>query len=318
MNTIKKTILAAALITISFVSCKKNDEQIIQNKSNTEIQLINGILVFENKLIFSKHLNWIIENEGNIKIIDEFNRKVGFNSFHSVYDNGMKILNPDELKVYIDRNKDCFKKISLSDNSVFWEMPMSSCLSYIANSQGVYQIGKKVYRNTEDFCLITEDMSKLPNLINTSLALIDPSIEKISTKVSSNKGMYSYRTEYFPSWSDRRIVARLYCNLVDQMYYYEARTTSQQTWNGIWVQAKIHKIIQYNNIGYYCTNSSGTPSIPINENYDEKDDEADFIRTIFFTPYEVYFGFSSCQVHHEGIRWGESASIDKNELFPKN
>ena len=318
MNTLRNIFFALFVLIVTLAGCKKDSETTGLGTINSGIQLKNGYLFFKDTATFNQHLDWIRQNEINPELIYEFNRKFGFISFSEVYYEGMRINEPDNFDEYRAKNPDCFKRIILDDNSVFWEMPMASLLSHLVNKGGVFQIGETIYRLTEEFNFSTKNVEKLDIIMNTTLALNDSDIVYTSTNLSSTKGMYSYRTVYFPSWSDRRIIARLYVNNFDGMNYYEGRTTSQQQhWSGAWVQAKIHTIIQANNQGYYQEGAS-YPRITIPSNYDEVENAADFIRTILLTTHDVDFGYSSCQIHHKGIRYGEVAEIEKNEMFPKN
>jgi len=267
-----KTILFALLVlTVAITGCKKDSETAnnestntgIQLKSiNTGIQLKNGYLVFEDSVIFNEHLIWIMQNEANPEIIDQFNKMLGFESFSEVYDKGMRMTDPAEFDEYRTKNPDCFRKVILEDNSAFWEMPMASMLSYFVDKQGVYQIGEIIIRNTEDIDFSTINPQEFSIIIETPLALLDEEIIKkykeslIATKTSH----YSYRTAYF-KWSDRRIVARLYASssTYPTKHKYESRTTSKQRhWSGVWVKAKIDEVGQTSQTGvYYVKTSNG-------------------------------------------------------------
>ncbi len=308
------------MLTVTLAGCKKDREANQNESTNSGIQLKNGYLVFKDSVTFNEHLNWIIQNETNPEVINEFNRKLGFISFSEVYDKGMRIADPVEFEDYRSKNPDCFRKIILEDNSEFWEMPMASILSYLTNINGVYQIDETIYRATEEYLFSTENEDKLPIIIKTSLAINDNLIEKVAGQIVKNlKGQVSYKTAYFV-WNDRRIVARIYHNDVGSMTYYEARTTSQQkNWSGVWVYAKIPLLLQSSNEGYYryVIGGDGSLSDPISipASYDPKTDHDNFIRTLLTTNHEVSLWNSSCLVYHRGERYGSNPTIENNQLF---
>ncbi len=254
MNTFKHIFFALFVLFFTITGCKKDSDKPDNMPANNGIEVKNGYLVFKDTTTFIQHMEWIKQHETNPEVIYEFNKKLGFISFSEVYDEGMRISNPSEFEKFRLKNPDCFKKIILEDNSVFWEMPMGSLNSFLSNKYGVFKINNTFYRLTENFRYSTQNESMVEVLINTRLANESSYIKREGcSQFPSFKqyGEISYRTSYFPGWSDRRIVARLYHEW-DGNHNYDARTTSQQKhWSGAWVQAKIPELIQSSKEGYY-------------------------------------------------------------------
>ena len=320
MNTLRNIFFALFVLTVTITGCKKDIETTQNESENTDIQLKNGYLVFKDSATFNDHINWIRQNETNPEIIYQFNKNLGFESFSEVYDKGMRITDPVEFDNYRTKNPDCFKKIILEDNSEFWEMPMSSLKSYLSDKHGVYKIKSTLFRLTEKAVFSTKDEAKFTVLINSLLASTDTKIKcEVNPQLSTLKDeQISYRTVYFPGWSDRRIVARLYHGW-DGNNNYDARTTSQQkNWTGAWVYAKIPELIQSSKEGYYRMEWIGQLSTPISipPTYDRKLDHDNFRRTLVDgAVLPISTPNSSCLVTHYGQRYGNIAQIIDNQLF---
>jgi len=210
MNTLRNIIFALFVLTVTLAGCKKDSETTQNESENTGIQLKNGYLVFKDSITFIQHLDWIQQNRFNAEVIERFNANIGFKSYRQIYNYGSSIMNMDDFDNYKSKYPECFKKIVLEDNTIFWEMPIEFTSSFYVNHNGIYQIGETIYRTTPDYFFSTKNQGKVTDLSNTSSALLDDEIQKEANFGKYVKaGEYSYRTAYFPGWSDRRIVVRL-------------------------------------------------------------------------------------------------------------
>lgn len=324
MNTFKHIFFALFVLFFTISGCKKDSDKPDNMPANNGIEFKNGYLVFRDTTTFIQHMEWIKQHETNPEVIYEFNKKLGFISFSEVYDEGMRISDPSEFEKFRLKNPDCFKKIILEDNSVFWEMPMGSLMSLLSNNLGVYQIGETLFRLTEDFSFSTMNEEKYSIIIQNEKALADPNIASVKNNENNTyKDLYSYKTDYF-QWSDRRIVARLYAirnGSWPYTYYNEARVTSQQN-RGIlgWQQADIDEVQLSWDAGYYrVIYPGGQLSSPIaipSKNYFAFN-ASDIRKTVVESRYyQPQYNYSTCLADHRGKRYGNVAEVSDNEIFP--
>lgn len=319
MNTMKKSIFALILIAIAITGCKKDTEKTNNQQTSEGIKLKNGYLVFKDSATFNEHLDWIEQNRFTPEAIENFNDNIDFKSFRQIYNYGTSISSMGDFDNYKSKYPECFKKIVLEDNTIFWEMPIEFTSSFYVNHNCIYQIGETIYRTTPDYFFSTKNQGKVTDLSNTSRALLDDEIQKIANVGKYVKaGEYSYRTAYFPGWSDRRIVVRLFEYIKLGKVTFENRTTSQQRhWSGVWVKAKIDEIRHFNYQGQYVVNQNGYSWPPVTvptQNLPVYSDELSV--EVVRADGPVDFSVSSVICNNSGTRYGVVASVNNNEMFP--
>lgn len=147
----KKSIFALILIAIAITGCKKDTEKTNNQQTSEGIKLKNGYLVFKDSATFNEHLDWIEQNRFTPEAIENFNDNIDFKSFRQIYNYGTSISSMGDFDNYKSKYPECFKKIVLEDNTIFWEMPIEFTSSFYVNHNGIYQIGETIYRTTPDY-----------------------------------------------------------------------------------------------------------------------------------------------------------------------
>lgn len=218
----------------------------------------DGRLVFKDSINFANYFYWLIDNQNNTDKIKKINASLGFVCMHEIYDMGIEILNDSENFTcpYIEEHPKVFHTEEI-DNSIFQDMQAPDIVGYIANEQGIYQVGNKIYRSTYDYCycITNGDESKIQTLLNLNDEKTgDPFISSSPTfiKNAQTKSQYSYKTAYFPD-EKHRIVARLKTGIVQVLgtTFYEAETDSQKKTLGIWGGWKLDGAWVSWGTGYY-------------------------------------------------------------------
>lgn len=316
-----KFILFGIISLILVFGCQKETNQLTELKTPNSIDMnqkdhsfVSGRIIFNDSIAFNKHLQWIFENQNQPEIIKKFNIDLGLTSMMSIYENGINIDNEKDFKKYYILHPNAFYPIEV-ESSVLYELSAPSVFAYIANEDGIYQIGKSIYRITFNHILEIDngDESKIPILLLPIKDISDNNIIISETHDNSTKGQYSYKTVYFTS--TKRIVARLYKNSIGGAYYYEARTTSQRKSFGIWWQRQITQIGVNWNQGYAKYYSWNNP-ITINAQTNSDSDKANIQRTVFIAHYSVDHSQSSCLAKHYGKDGTTTKQITNNQIFP--
>ncbi len=288
----------------------------IYAKSN--ILVVKGRLCFKDTDAFKSHLQWIYDNQDNQELIKSFNDKINFESMFSVYTKGINIENDTEFKDYLKNHPNAFYPINI-DGSVFYEMPSPVVLAYIANENGIFQIGKKICRiSFNNYYEITDgDESKIPNLFLPEKDINDNNIFIYKTHDENNRGAFSTKTIYFDN--KKRLIARLYKNWVGgtaQAWFYEARTTSQKKgFLGIWYRRKISEIGVSWNTGY-MKYYNWPDLITIYAQTNKKTNKSNIMRTVIIAHYPVDNEHSSCLIKHWGKDGTNLKQITNHQLFP--
>jgi len=195
--------------------------------------------VFKDSISFANYYIWLIDNQDNIGKVNEINKSLGFVCMHEIYDKGLDALCESESMTcsYIEEHARVFH-IEKIDSTVFHDMQAPDIVGYIANEQGLYQVGDKIYRSTYDYCycIINGDESKIQTLLNlkddnTGDALIT---SNPTFFYKNTRGQYAYRTAYFDD--KHRAVGRLSTGYVSQtgVTFHEFETDSQRKSLGIW------------------------------------------------------------------------------------
>lgn len=147
-------------------------------------------------------------------------------------------------------------------------------------------------------------VSKLPARI-----LVDETIEY--------KSQYSYKTAYWAS--NRRIVARLYFVNGLISFDFDARTTSQRRYLGVWIQSKADIVAIYHN-GGYVKKYNGDPIEYLSSQYWQNTNQADIRRTVWlsYNSMPMPYPYSTCELTHSGKRGSSWVHVLNNELFDYN
>lgn len=307
-------ILFISLVLLS--ACKKGEPYRCSEgpaKLQGKILAIHGRLVFENQSAFGDCLNWIFDHQSSPEVIDEYLNELSYTSMMEVYKIGMSLdKNSEEFSKFCKSHPSVFVE-NKSDESLLYELQVPSILAYIANENGIYQVGEKIIRVSSigTMAILNGDESKLPNLFKPSESITDSYIEVIPA--GGSKGEYSYRTSYFED--KHRLVARLRSEAIGYMYYYFARSTAQKkNWMGIWVQEDISTLnLSWPGGGFYTEGGQagriGSASFSVSNN-------SDLEEVVVFSNYPIVFDQSSCIAVHTGVRSSVYREVADNEVFP--
>jgi len=315
-NVIALSIIFCTVIVST--SCQK-EEMIepmpihnIVNTGDYKVAVIDDRLFFEDSTSFANYQNWIFINYGKPELIESKNESIGFISMMSIYREGMNLDGNDpKFTIYLNQYPNVFHPVEF-DNSIIYELEAPCVLAYIANKDGLYQIGDKICRVTFNhyYEIKNGDESKIPILFMPAEKVNDIAISVTNTKKNSNlKGQYSYRTAYFNSTN--RIVARLYEDEIGYYWYFRARTTSQKKILGIWFRKKIDYVsLSWPSGYYYEQNNPYKYDIPASIKYNDSNIEDPFV----ISEGRVDRSKSVCTITHEGKRDGTIKNIVNYEF----
>lgn len=320
-------LVALVILALTFGQCTKDETTLKgQQKNSNELKngniaVSNGRLVFTDSAVFKSHVQWIYQNLNNPSAITDFNSGKGFKSFFQIYDEGMNLADSAACASFISSHPFCFKMVTV-DNEAFMEFPLGIISAYIANDQGIYQIGNCIIRETENWksAIINGDENKLPKLFLDPNQIDDPVIKTINynTDLSTvGNGQYSYKTSYWDS--KKRIVARLYHSHEPNQGFpqYEARVTSQKKVLGVWWQENITSLCQKNYAGYYYTEGGTFLNVVTASNPDPVLNTSNIQWVIVYTQGDhIDFTRSSVIMDHWGYRGTAKREILNNDLFP--
>ena len=316
-------------LLLGVTSCKK--EITLDNPSSPgtpktisfdekNISLVNNRLVFLDQDAFDRYINWAKENQSSPEKIKNVIAQKGLKSMMDIYETGMSLnKETEEFSNFCKIHPTVFYPLEF-ENSLIYELQAPSILAYIANENGIYQVGKKIYRITTSYSYTINDgdESKIPMLFLPVENITNPEIQVTSNGMTSSvSGEYSYKTAYFDS--KHRIVVRLRDFIAGSYYYYESRTTAQnQGWTGVWTQENISRLDQSWGPGSYYTIYSDITYPPTNVPYATQTNynNSDLSCAVVYTIYPVNFGNSSCIAYHSGVRNGVWAGVGNNEIWP--
>lgn len=266
----------------------------------------NGRLVFKTQDAYMNHLKWIQLNQTNTEVIRSFNSEIGLLSMKEIFDQGMELVdNHDEFLTFVDKYKNVFEKVIDLDNSILYEIEAPPTFAYLANKDGIFQVGDIIYRLTYNFTIeiIDGDEAKIPIIISYDGSITDPSIRAKTTSLGK-KGQLYYRVNYFSD--DKRMVSRHWESIIAGLYTYRVETTGQSRVLGIWWQKKLNYIEVSWNTGYYrtCYFGSGDycwyPDTPISSGFFSDTDAANIDIVFLFEERPVLFDVSYCFATHRG------------------
>ena len=244
-----KVIFILNLILLSvLLSCKKEEyKPLVNNQSvNDGITFHDGRLFFKDVESFMDHQKWLSENQNNPQLLAEKNKALGLKSMTEYYFEGMKLEENDPRFVdYLTEYPSVFNKETY-DNSTLYVLPHSIILCYIANEDGIFQVGDHIYRIVQNYIYRTgdESMIELLFLLKDQIPTKDVNIS-LTRPEPGTKSDLAQRTEYFENDDRFRIVSSLIEHSITDQYlgtgwYYDIRTNPQKRTLGVWLGAQLN------------------------------------------------------------------------------
>ena len=211
-----------------------------------DITFHNGRLIFKDDASFMDHQKWLFENQGNPQLIAEKNRFLGLKSMTEYYLEGMKLEENDPKFVdYVAEYPSIFNK-EIYDNSTLYVLPHSIILCYVANEDGIFQVGGQIYRIVPNYIYRTGDESKIEMLLLPKDQIPTKDVDISITRPGlESKSDLAQRTEYFDNDSRFRIVSSVMAYSITDPYlgtawWYDIRTNPQKRTLGIWLGAQLN------------------------------------------------------------------------------
>lgn len=303
-----KSVLLSLLISF-LVGCS---EKTLNDNPGTKIEPIldkymhNGRLVFKDQETYQNHLNWILLNQATPDVIIRFNSGMGLVSMKEIYDAGMDLVdNHIDFLAFVEEYPRVFERATYIENSMIFDIEAPINYAYIANQDGLYQVGNTIYRVSYNHTIqiMDGDETKIPLILSYDGSIKDPSIGAKPTSFGAKTQLYYAVSEFT---NNERMVSRHYEDYVDNHYVYSVRTTGQKRVLGIWWQMKLNYIEVSWDEGYwrdcYYTMGGSCPMYPYNilswtfPAYDK----ADQYYILLTTQYDVLFDVSYCLATHKG------------------
>jgi len=220
----------------------------------------------------------------------------------SIYKDGMKLLSDMErFKVFANKYPRVFEPVMYEDNSLIYELEAPPIFAYVANKDGIFQVGTKICRVSfyNYYELFDGDETKIPKLFLDPSEINDSAIG-IKPTLTQSKGQYYYRNNYFSEhW---RMCSRHYESTVAGLYCYRMRTTGQHKVLGIWWQASIYYIQVSWDEGYFYQENNPGFRYNIQSQFYYYYNEPDIDIVMQYTESPIIFSTSYCFTTHRGIR----------------
>ncbi|MBN2779384.1 MAG: hypothetical protein JXR36_17265 [Bacteroidales bacterium] len=278
-------------------------------------EVVDGRLVFKDEEAFMNYLQWIFENQRNDMKIEDMYNHLGFVPMKDYYDAGMDLLdsNPSEGKEYLKNYPNVFYDVEY-DNSIIHEMQASVMFSYVANVEGVFQVGRKINRVSHNYTYTIENgNTDLIGLICSSNNEINSHEEIVCESLVSQKQQYNYKTMYFDS--QHRLVIRLHEVYSLGLYEWSAEANTQKYVWKAWVGKRLDGVTVSWPQGYAkVLNTQTVLTIP-SASYSGNQT----IRRCFYAyqiPPDV--NESSCTTIHTGDKDGVVKTYTHNNAFTAN
>ena len=235
------------MAVIIIAGCTKQEVKLMDGLPVfNDITFHNGRLIFKDGASFMDHQKWLSENQNNPQVIAERNKALGLKSMTEYYLEGMKLEENDPRFVdYVAKYPSVFNKETY-DNSTLYVLPHSIILCYIANKDGIFQVGDQIYRIVPNYIYRTGDESKIEMLLLPKDQIPTKEVDISITRPGlESKGDLGQRTEYFDNDSRFRIVSSLIEHIVTDQYlgtgwWYDIRTNPQKKTLGIWLGAQLN------------------------------------------------------------------------------
>lgn len=309
------SILSATIM--SYIGCSK--ENIADHfKEEQSIYIKDGRLIFKDLDTFKKHADWIGQNQMDTEIIHNKNSSFGFKSMAEIYYEGMELIEDHEAFLdYVELYPNVYHPIEF-DNSILYELESCIIVGYIANKEGLIQIGDRIIRITYDYNYEIQDgdESKIELLLKPKDQIRgeDIVVKKTLHKVTYTKGQYSYLTDYFSKNSKYRIVGRLWEYSGPAGWTYDIETNAQKKTLGMWFGSRL-TVESSNEAGYFKYNSGDDPvEFPANSKRATHTSRYSFIWNLAW--WQIDFDYSYCPAKHYGTssKYG-TATINRSDAI---
>jgi hypothetical protein len=234
--------ILSLLATFIIISCTKKEANLQEDLLVVnDITFHDGRLIFKDVTSFMNHQKWLYENQGNPQLIADKNKSLGLKSMTEYYLEGIKLEENDpNFLAYVDKYPNIFNK-EVYDNSTLYLLPHSKLLCYIANKDGIFQVGDKIYRIVLNYVYeITDgDESKIEILFLPKDKISDKNIKITPSHSVDAKNDYGQRTRYFSN-NKYRIVSSLREFVAMSVWYNEIQTNPQKKTLGVWLRAQLN------------------------------------------------------------------------------
>jgi hypothetical protein len=239
-------VLLSLLLLLCFSCQKEKLEANLPIVVNDGIVFHDGRLIFKNVETFMNQQKWLSENQKNPQVIAERNKALGLKSMTEYYLEGIKMEENDPKFVdYVAKYPSVFNK-EIYDNSTLYVLPHSIILCYIANEDGIFQVGDQIYRIVHNYIYRTGDESKIEMLLLPKDQIPTKEVDISTTRPGlESKSDLAQRTEYFSNNSKFRIVSSVMEYSITDPYlgtgwWYDIRTNPQKKTLGIWFGAQLN------------------------------------------------------------------------------
>jgi len=295
-----------SLFAVFFIiSCSKKeadlqDDLLVVN----DITFHDGRLIFMDVTSFTDHQKWLIENQSNPQLIANKNKSLGLKSMTEYYLEGMKLEETDlKFAEYVAKYPSVFYEETY-DNSTLFLLPHSKLLCYVANKDGIFQIGDEIYRIAGNYIYQTRDESMIEMLYLPKDQISDKGIKiSLSQPKLAAKNDYGNRTVNFSINTKFRIVSSLReytiydSNTGITFWYDDIITNPQKRTLGVWIRAQLNTKSANDN-GYFALCPSCT-QYPISAGSDENTGLSQDV--IYFAPdYQIDMSASYCPAYSRG------------------
>lgn len=296
--------LLAAFIIISCTKKEANlqDDLLVVN----DITFHDGRLIFKDDSTFINHQRWLFENQGNRQLIADKNKSFGLKSMTEYYFEGMKLDETDpKFAEYVAKYSSVFYKETY-DNSTLYFLPHSKILCYVANTDGIFQIGDQVYRIAQNYIYQTDE-SKIEMLFlpKDQISTKDVNISLSQPRLES-KNDYGNKTENFYNDNRFRIVSSLREYIMSdpylgQVWFVDIFTNPQKrNWTGIYLRAQLNTKAANGNGYYNVYNCPGCTQQPIYAYNDENTGYSQDVIYLGFIDYQLNMSASYCPGYSRG------------------
>lgn len=245
------------------------EETQVQDNLDDGISLIDGRLKFRDDSAFKAHLNWIFENQSNFKVVADKNKSLGFKSMTEYFLEGMKLEEADpKFAEYVANYPNVFLK-EPCDSSILYFLPHSKIVCYIANVDGVYQIGDNVYRIEQNYIYKTNE-SKLEKLFFPKDQISKQDVNVLLSNPRYNsKYDYGQHTENFHNDNRFRIVSSVREYILEYARFYDLFTNPQKRTLGVYLRANFNTRAAHNYGQLYYANCPTCPMDYLTPNIEE-------------------------------------------------
>ena len=219
---------------------------------------------------------------------------------------GMELVDKhDDFLLFVEKYPRVFERATYIENSMIFEIEAPANYAYLANEDGLFQVGNTIYRVSYNFTIeITDgDETKIPLILSYDESIKDPSVKAKPTSLGAKTQLY-YMVDNFPNGD--RMVSRHNETLQDNHYVYSINTTGQTRVLGIWWQKKLNYIEVSWAEGYYRTCYYSPDYCPIFDPYlilpwfFSGTNTANLEYIFLTTQYRALFDVSYCLATHKG------------------